>query len=208
MAQQINDNFQLLAGLPIDDRIRKPSISERDSISLTRRFQGLQCFVEQTQTLYLLLGGVENSNWVGIGGDNQSNGLETVIDGFYVLLAGKTTPLDWEIGDKFRGWIGNRYLVGTILSLPVSLPADIDNVSRVELAVDSDAISGVGAPPQSFTALSTGINQTFTITGGYQAKTVYKSKGLLYKTSEWTQSGSILTIIPNTNTGNTIYVEF
>lgn len=62
--------------------------------------------------------------------------------------------------------------------------------------------------PQSFTAVSTGINQTFTITGGYQAKTVYKSKGLLYKTSEWTQSGSALTIIPNTNTGNTIYVEF
>lgn len=62
--------------------------------------------------------------------------------------------------------------------------------------------------PQTFTALSTGINQTFTITGGYQAKTVYKSKGLLYKISEWTQSGSTLTIIPNTNTGNTIYVEF
>lgn len=62
--------------------------------------------------------------------------------------------------------------------------------------------------PQSFTALTTGINQTFTITGGYIAKTVYKSKGLLYKTSEWTQSGSTLTIIPNTNTGSTIYVEF
>lgn len=208
MAQQINDNFQLLAGLPIDDRNVKPTIAERDAISSTRRFQGLTCFVQATQTTYQLQGGIANSNWAGIAGSNLSNGLETIIDGFYVLLAGKTTPLDFEVNDKFRGWIGNRYLVGTILSLPVSLPSDIDNPSKVELAIDSDAISGVGAPPQSFTALSTGINQTFTITGGYQAKTVYKSKGLLYKTSEWTQSGSALTIIPNTNTGNTIYVEF
>lgn len=62
--------------------------------------------------------------------------------------------------------------------------------------------------PQSFTALTTGPNQEFEIVGGHIAKTVYKSKGLLYKTTEWTQIGSTLTIIPNTNTGNTIYVEF
>lgn len=208
MAQQINDNFQLLAGLPIDDRIVKQTISERDAISSTRRFQGLQCFVVQTQTIYVLIGGVLNSDWIGIAGSNSSSNLETVIDGFYALLAGKTTLLDWEVNDKFRGWIGNRYVVGTILSLPVSLPSDIDNTSKVELAIDSNSLSGLSAPPQSFTALTTGINQTFTITGGYQAKTVYKSKGLLYKTSEWTQSGNTLTIIPNTNTGNTIYVEF
>src|SRR6187402_281830 len=109
MAQQINDNFQLLAGLPIDDRNTKPTIAERDAISSTRRFQGLLCFVVQTQTLYQLQGGITNADWVGIAGSNVSNGLETIIDGFYALLAGKTTPLDWEVGDKFRGWIGNRY---------------------------------------------------------------------------------------------------
>lgn len=138
MSQQINDNFQLLAGLPMDDRIQKPTIAERDAISLTRRFQGLKCFVVQTQTEYQLLGGVANSNWVGIAGANVSNAIETIIEGFYVLVAGKETLLDWEVGDKFRGWIGNRYLVGTILSLPVSLPSDIDNVSKVELSIDSN----------------------------------------------------------------------
>jgi len=143
MSQQINDNFQLLAGLPLDDRTRKTTIADRDAIASTRRFQGLQCFVEQTQTLYQLQGGIANSNWVGIAGANTSNALETIIDGFYVLLAGKTTPLDWEVNDKFRGWIGNRYVVGTILSLPVSLPADIDNPARVLLSVDSNiSISG------------------------------------------------------------------
>ncbi|MNX35445.1 hypothetical protein D3C86_657110 [compost metagenome] len=208
MSQQINDNFQLLAGLSLDDRYKQPTITARDSISITRRYQGLLSFVEQTGTLYMLVGGVENSNWKGIAGADTSNDIETIIEGLYVLTAGKNTPLDWEVSDKFRGWIGNRYVVGTILSLPVSLPSDIDNTSKVELAIDSNALSGVGAVPQTFTALSTGTNQTFTITGGYQAKTVYKSKALLYKTSEWTQSGSTLTIIANTNTGNTIYVEF
>lgn len=97
MAQQINDNFQLLAGLPVEDRIVKPTISERDAIASTRRFQGLQCFVQQTQTLYLLLGGTANSNWKGIAGSNSASELETVIEGFYVLSAGKTTLLDWEV---------------------------------------------------------------------------------------------------------------
>lgn len=146
MSQQINDNFQLLAGIPIDDRNAKPTISARDSISSTRRFQGLLCFVEQTQTLYQLQGGILNSNWVGIAGNDISNGLETVIEGFYVLSAGKETLLDWEIGDKFRGWIANRYVVGTILSLPVSLPSDIDNLTRVELVIDSDSISASNFP--------------------------------------------------------------
>lgn len=139
MAQQINDNFQVLAALPIDDRNRKPTIAERDAISSTRRFTGLQCFVDQTQTLYQLQNGILNSNWVGIAGLNVANNLETVIEGFYVLSAGKTTPLDWEVGDKFRGWIGSRYVVGEILTLPVSLPSDIDDASKVDLAIDSDS---------------------------------------------------------------------
>lgn len=62
--------------------------------------------------------------------------------------------------------------------------------------------------PQSFPALSTGTNQTFTITGGHIPKTVYRSKGLLYKNIDWSFISPTLTIITNTNTGNTIYVEF
>jgi len=191
MAQQINDNFQLLAGLPIDDRIRKPTISERDAISLTRRFQGLQCFVEQTQTLYLLIGGVTNSNWIGIGGNNVSNGLETVIEGFYVLLAGKTTPLDWEVGDKFRGWIGNRYVVGTILYLPVSLPSDIDNPARVELAIDSASIAVSSFPKRQFTA--DGIQTTFDLTTTALANMVFWN-GAPLDDADWSQASNILTL--------------
>ncbi len=189
MSQQINDNFQLLAGLPIDDRTKKSSISERDAISSTRRFQGLQCFVEQTQTLYQLQGGVLNSNWVGIAGSNTSNALESIIDGFYVLLAGKTTPLDFEVNDKFRGWIGNRYLVGTILSLPVSLPADIDNPARVLLSVDSGSIAGM--PKIYFVA--DGIANSFDIGVNAVVKAVFWN-GALLNDLDWTQTGTIFTL--------------
>lgn len=200
MAQQINDNFQLLAGLPIDDRIKKPTITERDAISNTRRFQGLQCFVEQTQTLYILYGGVLNSNWVGVFGGNVADGIETVIEGFYVLSAGKETLLDWEVGDKFRGWIGDRYVVGEILSLPVSLPSDIDNSSKIDLAVDSYAIfnsvsdlktwvSGTYKENQPVKYLKDGIYYTFVsqIDGNVSEPQLVKS------TKPWTQiTGSLL----------------
>jgi len=189
MAQQINDSFQVLAGLPIDDRIVKPSITERDNISSTRRFQGLKCFVVQTQTEYTLLGGITNANWIGTSGANSSNALESIIDGFYVLLAGKETPLDFEVGDKFRGWIENRYLVGIILSLPVSLPSDIDNPARVELAIDSNASTGISEQIE------------FTATGGETSHdigtdSIVKSwfwDGSPQAKSQWSQTGSILT---------------
>ena len=150
----------------------------------------MTCFVVQTQTLYQLQGGVLNTNWVGIAGPNVSNALETVIDGFYVLTAGKTTPLDWEVNDKFRGWIGNRYLVGTILSLPVSLPSDIDNTAKVQLAVDSNALNSSLTSQIEFTAAggetthdigTTAVVKSWFWDGSPQAK------------SQWTQTGSVLT---------------
>ena len=62
--------------------------------------------------------------------------------------------------------------------------------------------------PQSFIAPITGTNQVFEIIGGYTPKTVYRSKGVLYKTTEWSFTAPNLTIITNTNINNTIYVEF
>lgn len=189
MAQQINDNFQLLAGLPVEDRIQKPSITERDAISPTRRFEGLQCFVVQTQTLYILMGGILNTNWIGVVGNDISNGIETVIDGFYVLTAGKETTQDWEVNDKFRGWIGNRYVVGTILSLPVSLPSDIDNTSKVELAIDSDSLNNeLGKIQITATASQT----VFPLGTTASVKAVFWN-GALLNDLDWSQSGSNIT---------------
>lgn len=61
--------------------------------------------------------------------------------------------------------------------------------------------------PQLFTALTTGVNQTFILSPVFVAGSVLKSKGELFKTTEWTQTGDVITILVNTNTGNSIYVK-
>lgn len=68
MAQEINDNFRIVAALPLDDRYRKLTITERDNIESTRRYLGMQCFVVQTSTCYALISGTANSDWQPIWG--------------------------------------------------------------------------------------------------------------------------------------------
>lgn len=189
MSQQINDNFQLLASLSLDDRYKQPTISARDAISQTRRYQGLLSFVEQTGTLYMLVGGIENTDWKGIAGADTSNDIETIIEGFYVLTAGKNTPLDWEVNDKFRGWIGNRYVVGTILSLPVSLPSDIDNPLKVKLSIDSNASTGIS---QQIEFTAAGGETTHDIGTTALVKSWFWD-GTPQAKSQWSQTGSVLT---------------
>lgn len=62
--------------------------------------------------------------------------------------------------------------------------------------------------PMPFTAPTTGVNQEFTVHAGAVAKNVFKSRGLLYKGTEWEQSGDVVTILVNTNINNTIYITF
>jgi hypothetical protein len=61
--------------------------------------------------------------------------------------------------------------------------------------------------PILITATATGINQTFILPNGYAVGSVLKSKGELFKGTEWTQTSDILTILVNVNTGNTIYLK-
>lgn len=186
MAQQINDNFQLLAGIPLDERNQKATISARDAIPSTLRFLGLICYVVQTNTTYQLQGGLANSNWVGIAGSNVALGFEVSIDGFLALASGKTVLDSWEIGDKFRGWIGSRYLVGEILSLPVSLPSDIDNTLKVKLAIDSNSINNI-FPKIQITATE---GQTvFPLGTTALAKMAFRN-GFALDDSDWEQTGA------------------
>ena len=58
------------------------------------------------------------------------------IDGFDVIAEGKSDLAAFEVGDKFEGWHLNRYVVGVILSLPVILPDDLDDKTKVGLAIN------------------------------------------------------------------------
>lgn len=64
--------------------------------------------------------------------------LEVLISGFYVITTGKTNLSAWEDGDKFRGWYGNRYLVGIVLDATnLNMPNDVDDETKIELKANS-----------------------------------------------------------------------
>lgn len=101
-----------------------------------------------------------------------------------------------EVGDIVQGfkeigvfWESAKYLGGD--------PTDRNNY---------ELTTPVKFEPEIFIASATGINQIFILPQGFKASEVYKSRGLLYKGSEWAQSDDALTILINTTTGNTIYV--
>ena len=97
MAQEINDNFDVLAGLPIERKYRQITITERDNIPITSRYTGMLCFVNQTKVLYILIGGVENVNWQAINGAGGSAGTSIFfVEGY---------PFDWKKGRSSLGVI-------------------------------------------------------------------------------------------------------
>ena len=61
--------------------------------------------------------------------------------------------------------------------------------------------------PVLITATTAGANQTFSLTPGFTVASVLKSRGPLFKGTEWSQTGDILTIIVNLAIGNTLYIQ-
>ncbi len=57
---------------------------------------------------------------------------QIIIDGFYVDTIGKISS-SFVVGDTFHGWDNDRFVRGKIVSLPVSLPDDLDNKAIVGL---------------------------------------------------------------------------
>ena len=60
------------------------------------------------------------------------------IQGAFVEVSGKTDLTQFEVGDKFGYWVNdNRYVVGEVVGLPVTLTNDIDDVLKITLIYDS-----------------------------------------------------------------------
>jgi len=101
-----------------------------------------------------------------------------------------------EVGDVVRGFAEE----GVYWEAAIYLGGDPTDRANYEI------VSPVKFEPQSFTAATTGVNQEFELPIGFKASLVFKSRGLLYKTSEWSQTDEFLTILISANSGNTIYV--
>jgi len=110
----------------------------------------------------------------------------------------ENTALVWDSNRRYKvndivTWIGKKYQNLTGKNSEPGIGSDwfFDNLSKPE--------------PVSFVAASTGSNQTFSVS--FEPGSVLKSKGELYKGSEWIYSGTTLTILVSINTGNTIYIK-
>lgn len=71
MAVVAIDPFDFRAPFPIDLRMRRENIGERDTIPTNNRWEGMLVYVVSEQTWYGLVGGVGNENWIALGTTND-----------------------------------------------------------------------------------------------------------------------------------------
>ena len=107
------------------------------------------------------------------------------------------TGLGLEIGDICHGfasdgvvWTNARYEGGDV--------SDRNNYTNLGTTI---------AEPVKVQAVITAINQTFVLNPSFVVGSVLKSRGELYKGTEWIQNDDVITILINVNTGNTLYFK-
>jgi len=147
---------------------------------------------------------------------NETNNIKDKINEIIPLINSGAAPVAYlELRLKLKGHVGgvpnalDTLQVGDI----VHGFADATTVwtnARYEGGDPTDranytVLADSGIEPVSFVAPITGINQVFAL--DFMPGSVLKSRGELYKGTEWTYDGANLTIIVNTNVGNTIYVK-
>lgn len=104
-----------------------------------------------------------------------------------------------------------RYKIGAVVSYSGGVYQNATGINSQPVTttdwMNISANTSSGQDPILFTAATTGINQVFTVPSGFIARSVLKSKGELFKGTEWTQSGNNVTILVSATTGNTIYIK-
>lgn len=106
-----------------------------------------------------------------------------------------------------------RYKIGAVVSYSGGVYQNATGINS-QPGTTSDwmnisANTSSGVDPVLTTAVATGTNQQFTVPAGFVAKSVLKSKGELFKGTEWTQAspGAPVIIIANVTSGNSIYIK-
>lgn len=62
----IPKSYQRLGGFPLDDSTVFDTIDNRNAMVEGVRYQGMMCYVEETDQLYLLKGGIDNQCWIAL----------------------------------------------------------------------------------------------------------------------------------------------
>lgn len=145
---------------------------------------------------------------------NEANGIKDKLNELVTLANPTITPILFlELRLKFKG-DGNTLPILQTGDIVHGF-ADVDTIWTNAIYEGGDINDRAnytplydGKPdPILIVATATGLGQTFILPLGYKVGSVLKSKGELYKGTEWTQTADVLTIIINVTTGNTIYIK-
>lgn len=137
----IPKSYQRLGGFPLDDSTVFDTIVNRDAMVEGVRYQGMICYVEETDSLYLLKGGIGNDCWVAL---NTSDTTEMTTIKYTVknspIAKGNLVRLiaagQIEIADstsKYDGIIGVALEGGNVED-----SISVKSIGEVEIVSDSD----------------------------------------------------------------------
>lgn len=149
---------------------------------------------------------------------NETNNIRDKINEIINLANPVLTPIAYlDLRLSLKGAVGG--VPNTLATLQagdrVHGFADATTVWQDAIYNGGDVNDRVNYTPQTIskpepilrTAPITGAGQTFIIPVGFKVGSVLKSKGELFKGSEWSQTSDVLTIIINANIGNTVYIK-
>ena len=60
------------------------------------------------------------------------------IGGFDFVTIANDNRFDVEVGNFFSGFSGDRYVVGKVLTVPLDLPTDLDDDTKIKLFIDNE----------------------------------------------------------------------
>lgn len=134
----IPKSYQRLGAFPLDDSTVFPTISDRNSMVAGVRYQGMICYVEENDTLYLLKGGITDDCWTSLNTNDTT--VETVkkYTAKEQIVAGQVVRMVDATSVEIAG-VNNKYQA--VLGIALN-GAEIDGTVMVQVSGEASIVEG------------------------------------------------------------------
>lgn len=170
LKQKNNGNFPLIEAKDVKGGFHQANnIEERDAIPKEKRIEGMYCYV-LNDTIYRLLGGIENSNWIAWNVatkqyvDDQIDSVGTSHVHGWTEITGKPSTFTPTLGTTsstaFRGDYGNTaYTHSQVAHAPSSAQKNSD-ITKAE--IEAKLTGAITSHTHSYAASNHNHNGTYT----------------------------------------------